>query len=46
MLKNYPEPEVLRYILEAIMEEAEYEPDDPPIRDEYRGMAFVHLKIA
>ncbi len=46
MLENYPEPEVLRYILEAIMEEEEYEPDDPPIRDEYRGLAFVHLKIA
>jgi hypothetical protein len=45
MLETYPEPEVLRYIVEAIMEEEEYEPDDPPIRDEYRGLAFVHLKI-
>jgi hypothetical protein len=45
MLVTYPEPEVLRYIVEAIMEEEEdYDPDDPPIRDEYRGLAFVHLK--
>lgn len=46
MLENHPEPEVLRYIVETIMDEEEYEPDDPPIRDEYRGLAFFHLKIA
>ena len=44
MIATYPEPEVLRYIVEAIMEEEDYDPDDPPIRDEYRGLAFVHLK--
>jgi hypothetical protein len=44
MLDTYPEPEVLRYIVEAIMEEEDYDPDDPPIREEYRGMAFVYLK--
>jgi len=44
MLATYPEPEVLRYIVEAIMEEEDYDPDDLPIRDEYRGLAFVHLK--
>jgi hypothetical protein len=44
MLATYPEPEVLRYIVEAIMEEEDYDPDDPPIREEYRGLAFVHLK--
>jgi len=44
MLDTYPEPEVLRYIVEAINEEEDYDPDDPPIRDEYRGMAFVYLK--
>jgi hypothetical protein len=44
MLDTYPEPEVLRYIVEAIMEDEDYDPEDPPIRDEYRGMAFVHLK--
>ena len=44
MIENYPEPEVLRYIVETIMDEEEYEPDDPPIRDEYCGLAFLHLK--
>lgn len=44
MLATYPEPEVFRYIVEAIMEEEDYDPDDPPIRDEYRGLAFVYLK--
>jgi hypothetical protein len=44
MITTYPEPEVLRYIVEAINEEEDYDPDDPPIRDEYRGMAFVYLK--
>lgn len=42
LLADYPEPEVLRYIVEAIMEEG---PDDPGFRDEYKGLAFVHLKI-
>jgi hypothetical protein len=26
------------------MEEEDYDPDDLPIRDEYRGLAFVYLK--
>ena len=43
LLRTYAEPEVLRYILEAIMEEDE--PEEPGIRDEYKGLAFVHLKI-
>jgi hypothetical protein len=43
MLEQCREPEVLRYIVEAIMEEDD-DPDNPPIRDEYRGLAFVHLK--
>ncbi|MBS1252658.1 MAG: hypothetical protein MAG451_01699 [Anaerolineales bacterium] len=46
MLENHPEPEVLRYIVEAINDEEEYTSEDPPIREEYRGLAFVHLKIA
>ena len=46
MIENHPEPEVVRYIVETIMDEEDYEPDDPPIRDEYRGLAFIHLKIA
>lgn len=44
ILKNHPEPEVLGYIIEALMEEEDRDPDDPPIRDEYRGLAFIHLK--
>ncbi|MCX7855650.1 MAG: hypothetical protein N2556_06710 [Anaerolineae bacterium] len=40
MLEEYPEPEVLRYIVEALMEEDEEE----PFRDEYRGLAFICLK--
>jgi len=44
MLATYPEPEVFRYIVEAVMEEEDYDPDDPPIRDEYRGMAVMYLK--
>ncbi len=40
MLEEYPEPEVLRYIIEALMEEDEEE----PFRDEYRGLAFICLK--
>ncbi len=41
MLEEYPEPEVLRYIVEALMEEEE---DEEEFRDEYRGLAFVCLK--
>ena len=44
MLATYPEPEVFRYIVEAIMEEEDYDPDDPPIREEYRGLAVMYLK--
>jgi hypothetical protein len=44
LLDTYSEPEVLRYIAEAIMEESE-DPEDPGFRDEYKGLAFVHLKI-
>jgi hypothetical protein len=41
---KYPEPEVLRYIVEAIVEEPQ--PDETPIRDDYRGLAFVYLRTA
>jgi len=44
MLENHAEPEVLRYITEALMEEEDHDPDDPPMRDENRGLAFVYLK--
>lgn len=42
ILETYPEPEVFRYIVEAIMEEEEA--GDPPMSDEWRGLAFVYLK--
>lgn len=42
ILETYPEPEVFRYIVEAIMEEEEA--GEPPMRDELRGLAFVYLK--
>ncbi len=44
MLETYPEPHVLRYIVEAIMEDEDHDPDDPPIQDEVRGLVFVYLK--
>ena len=45
MLETYPEPQVLGYILEVLLDEVDYAPDDPPIREENRGQAFLHLKI-
>ena len=45
MLETYPEPEVLGYILEVLLDEVDYAPDDLPIREENRGQAFLHLKI-
>lgn len=40
MLAEYPEPEVLRYIVEAVEEDN----GEEVFRDEYRGLAFVYLK--
>jgi hypothetical protein len=45
LVEKYPEPEVLRYVTEAVMEDEEGDPDNPPIRDENLGLAFLHLKI-
>lgn len=45
MLADYPEPEVLRYVIEALMEEEGYDADEPPIREENLGLAFLNLKI-
>ena len=44
MVEHYSEPEVLRFVVESVMEDEAYDPSDPPIREEYRGLAFVHLK--
>jgi hypothetical protein len=41
---EYAEPEVLHYIFEAIEEEPQ--PGETPMREEYRGLAFVYLKAA
>jgi hypothetical protein len=45
MLEHHPEPKVLCCLVKAITQEEPYELDGPPIRDEYRGLAFMHLKI-
>jgi hypothetical protein len=45
MVETYPEPAVLQYAVEAVMEQGDEETSGPPIRDEYRGMAFLYLKI-
>ena len=45
IVQSHPEPEVLSYIVEAIAEEHNFRPDDPPIRVENRGLAYLHLKI-
>lgn len=42
MVENYPEPEVLRYVVEAIMEE---EDGESVISEESLGGVFLHLKI-
>jgi hypothetical protein len=42
LINTHPEPEVLRYVVEAIMEEDE---EEPGFRDENKGLAFIHLKI-
>jgi hypothetical protein len=44
ILSECPEPEVLRYIVDAVMEEQD-DPDEPGFREEYKGLAFLHLKI-
>ena len=45
MLENSPEPEVLGCIMKLLMDDVGYHPDDPPISDENRGLAFLHLKV-
>jgi len=45
MFENYPEPEVFDSIVKILMDDADYAPDDPPIRDENRGLALMHLKV-
>ena len=42
---NCPEPEVLRYITQALMEDEEGNPDNPPFSEESVGQAFLYLRI-
>lgn len=42
LISNHAEPEVLRYIVEAIIEESE---EEPGFQAENTGLAFIHLKI-
>lgn len=39
---EHPEPEVIRYVVEAIRESL---PDEPGIRPKNEGLAYIHLKI-
>ncbi len=41
MVTGYGQPEVLRYVLEALMEDSE---EDSSVRDEMKGMIMIHLK--
>jgi hypothetical protein len=41
MLETYPEPAVLQYVVEALMET---DPDDVELPDEAIGIACLHLK--
>jgi len=41
MIENYPQPEVLKYIVEALMEEQE---EGCVIRNENKGMMMLYLK--
>ena len=45
MVENHPEPELLRYVTAALMEDEDGNTDNPPIRSENLGIAFLHLKI-
>lgn len=41
MLETHPEPEVLRYIVEALMET---DPEETELSEDGKGIAFLHLK--
>lgn len=41
VIKNYNQPEVLKYVIEALMEETE---EECVIRDENKGMMMIYLK--
>jgi len=41
IINNYPQSEVLKYVVEALMEEPE---EEYPIRDESKGYMLIYLK--
>lgn len=43
LVDTYPEPEVLRYVVEALMEP---DPEDVELSEAGSGIAFLHLKCA
>ncbi len=43
-VENCPEPEVLRYVIEALMVDDEGDSDNPPFSEESLGLAYIHLK--
>ena len=45
LIADYPEPEVLRYMTEALREDEDGNPDNFPIREEGLRLAHLHLKI-
>jgi hypothetical protein len=45
LVEKYPEPEVLRFAVQSLMEDDEGNSDHPPIRDENLGLAFLYLKV-
>lgn len=45
LVANYPEPELLRYMVRSLMEDEEGLPDNPPFEQENIGFAFFHLKV-
>lgn len=44
IVDGHAEPEVLRYVVEALMDEDARDPDDPPLSAESVGLAFLSLK--
>ncbi len=44
-IENYPEPEVLRYMTDALMEIEEEDAENSPFSEESLGYAFLYLKI-
>lgn len=45
LVVNYPEPELLRYMVRFLMEDETGNPDNPPFGEENLGVAFFHLKV-